>query len=257
MHATIKALRLLGTLTSSRIVDLSSCAHPPPSPFPAVSSSISRSIFCTSPRTMLWLSSPYILASTCVAFSRCPALTSHRGVSGIPRSDTNCNTAGTAPKPTIHLHPCGISENSQPTTYATTCPPVMNSTLTVTKRPRQPAGLVSAIYSGVRPLAAPIPSPTMARPSTMTGTVPATASMRAPATKSTSERRMTGLRPSASASRPERGDATRAPTDVMEVIRLLSSVDNGALERSLWIETRVDDMTPVLKPVSPSCRITA
>jgi hypothetical protein len=80
----------------------------------------------------------------------------------------------------------------------------------------------------------------------MPATDEALAWQRAPAMKRASEMRMTGLRPSASASRPEAGLARRAKTEVMLVTSDLSSVVRGRWERSLWMETRVDEMTPVL-----------
>lgn len=62
--------------------------------------------------------------------------------------------------------------------------------------------------------------------------------------------RMTRLRPSVSAREPVQGEARRAQKEVAEVIRDLSSVVRRRPERSVWIETRVEDMTPVLKVVS-------
>lgn len=68
----------------------------------------------------------------------------------------------------------------------------------------------------------------------------------APKTKRTSATRITLLRPSLSASAPATGLAIRANKLVEDVIRLLSKVVRGRLERSEPIDTRVDEMTPVL-----------
>lgn len=58
---------------------------------------------------------------------------------------------------------------------------------------------------------------------------------------------MTVLRPYASARTPVSGEASSAKKDVQDVIRLLSRVVRGRDERSVPIETRVEDMTPVLE----------
>jgi hypothetical protein len=57
---------------------------------------------------------------------------------------------------------------------------------------------------------------------------------------------MTLLRPSVSARMPVSGDATRAKKEVHDVTRLLSKVVRGREERSEPMDTRVEDMTPVL-----------
>lgn len=62
----------------------------------------------------------------------------------------------------------------------------------------------------------------------------------------TSAVRITGFRPTVSASRPVKGDARSAKKDVALVMRLLSSVVRGREERSEWIDIRVEDITPVL-----------
>ena len=58
--------------------------------------------------------------------------------------------------------------------------------------------------------------------------------------------RITGLRPTASASRPVKGEARSAKKDVALVMRLLSSVVRVREERSELIDIRVEDITPVL-----------
>jgi hypothetical protein len=73
---------------------------------------------------------------------------------------------------------------------------------------------------------------------------------KAPTTKSTSARRMTGLRPRWSASRPVRGEARSAKREVQLVMRDLSRVVRGREERSVLMETRVEEMTPVLVRLS-------
>ena len=79
--------------------------------------------------------------------------------------------AGNAPNPTIHLHPCALSEKHQPTTYATTCPPVINRLLTTTMRPRNGLGASSEIYSGTTNDALPTAAPTTDRPKIMPPTL--------------------------------------------------------------------------------------
>lgn len=76
-------------------------------------------------------------------------------------------------------------------------------------------------------------------------TVVVQACHKAPKAKRTSAIRTTFLRPSLSANSPVAGLAMSANKLVDEVIRLLSSVDNGR-ERSLLIDTRVEEITPVL-----------
>lgn len=58
--------------------------------------------------------------------------------------------------------------------------------------------------------------------------------------------KMTRLRPSVSARWPVMGDATRAKREVAEVMRDLSRVVRFREERSLRIETSIDEITPVL-----------
>ena len=86
----------------------------------------------------------------------------------------------------------------------------------------------------------------MLRPTIIPHTDDVYAWTRAPSTKSTSAAKMTGLRPRASARSPVSGEARRAKKEVHDVMRLLSSVVRGREERSEPIETRVEDMTPVL-----------
>lgn len=58
---------------------------------------------------------------------------------------------------------------------------------------------------------------------------------------------MTVFRPSVSARMPVSGDARSAKKEVQDVMRLLSSVVRGREERSEPTDTRVEDMTPVLR----------
>lgn len=101
-------------------------------------------------------------------------------------------------------------------------------------------------YNGVTKLVPPIAKPTMPRPATIPHTVFVTACNNAPRTKRTSATRITLRRPSLSASTPATGLAIRANKLVEDVMMLLSKVVRGRLERSEPIDTRVDDMTPVL-----------
>jgi hypothetical protein len=68
----------------------------------------------------------------------------------------------------------------------------------------------------------------------------------APMMKSRSAPRITFLRPSVSARTPVTGEARSAKNDVHDVMRLLSRVVRGREERSEPMETRVEDITPVL-----------
>lgn len=61
---------------------------------------------------------------------------------------------------------------------------------------------------------------------------------------------MTGLRPRVSAKRPVTGLASRAKKDVAEVMRDLSRVVRARDERSVLMEIRVEEITPVLGDVS-------
>ena len=54
------------------------------------------------------------------------------------------------------------------------------------------------------------------------------------------------LRPRESASIPVSGDAIKAKKDVEDVIRDLSSVVSGRLEREVLMLMRVEEITPVL-----------
>jgi len=63
---------------------------------------------------------------------------------------------------------------------------------------------------------------------------------------SRSANRITGLRPQVSARRPEAGLASSANRAVAEVRRDLSRVVRGWEDRSVPMETRVEEMTPVL-----------
>lgn len=113
--------------------------------------SLRRLVACSSSRTSISMSfsvastareepvsCPETLAMTSRAADDRPALTSHRGVSGIRNRIQSCMAAGRAPSPTIHRHAVSFepySPNSQPTIYATTCPRVMKTTVVVTSRP--------------------------------------------------------------------------------------------------------------------------
>ena len=61
-----------------------------------------------------------------------------------------------------------------------------------------------------------------------------------------SANRIMGLRPYVSARRPEAGLASKAKRAVAEVRRDLARVVSGWEDRSVPIETRVEEMTPVL-----------
>lgn len=133
--------------------------------------------------------------STFLARSSCPVCNNQRGVSGIRNNSTSCTNAGTAPKPTMSLHPCGSLARTHPNTYATTCPPVMNNDCTVTSLPLNSAGANSVIYSGTAPLAIPTAAPTNALPTTIVQTYVATAWITAPSTNNNAGTRMTLFRP--------------------------------------------------------------
>jgi hypothetical protein len=214
------------------------------------SSSISLSTFfktpVTTPSIPLLSSTPYTFRSTLLACSLLPTLTKYRGVSGRKNSKQNCIPAGKAPKPTIHLHPLGMVENSQPMIYATTCPPVMNSADTTTMRPRTALGASSLIYIGTTKLALPTAAPTMLRPTIIHSTDVEKACTSAPIMNSTSARKMMVRRPSVSARTPVSGEARSAKNEVEDVMRDLSRVVRGRFESEEFIEIRVEDMTPVL-----------
>jgi hypothetical protein len=54
------------------------------------------------------------------------------------------------------------------------------------------------------------------------------------------------LRPIVSARRPVEGEKRRAKNEVELVMRDLSSVVRGRAESELWIDMRVEEITPVL-----------
>ena len=173
--------------------------------------------------------------------------------------------AGVAPSPTIHLHPCSCADSIHPTTYAVTCPAVMNSILSVTSLPRNAEGDSSEIYlsshqpmllsascapkrsySGTTRLAPPTANPTILRPPTIPHTLSVHACHNAPMVNSTSATRMAVFLPTLSARTAVMGLAMRANKLVQDVTRLLSTVVKGRAERSEPIDTRVEEMTPVL-----------
>lgn len=136
------------------------------------SSRTSLSILRNTPSTVPSSPFPYTRFSTLLAISTLPLLTIHRGLSGTPatQSKTTCTAAGTAPSPTIHLHPPTFSLNTHPTPYATTCPPVMNKLPTVTILPLHCPGASSDTYNGDTKLAAPMARPTTLLPTTIVPT---------------------------------------------------------------------------------------
>src|SRR5271170_5225892 len=140
--------------------------------------------------------------------------------------------------PTIQRQPPGMLEKSHPITYATTCPPVVKSGDTVTRRPRRWLGDSSEMYNGTIGLAPPIARPTKPRPSIISHTELATACHNAPAVNNTSANSMTILRPNLSAKTPEIGLAIKAKRLVADVMRLLSKVVSSREERSVPMETR-------------------
>jgi hypothetical protein len=154
--------------------------------------------------------------------------------------------AGTAPRPTIHLHPPSTCEKAHPMRYATTCPPVMNRLETVTNLPLHCAGAISEIYSGVTKLALPTARPITLLPRIIPHTVVLKACHTAPSTNSASARSITLFLPNPSANSPDTGETRRANSDVLDVIKLLSRVVNALPLRLEPTDTRVEDITPVL-----------
>lgn len=175
----------------------------------------------------------------------------------------NWTKAGAAPKPTIHLHPWTLLDIIQPMVYATTWPSVINRIFSVTNLPRKAEGESSEIYlvrrsvhillhnysshtySGTTKLAPPMARPTILLPAIIPDTLVVIACHSAPMTNKTSATTTTLFRPRLSARIPATGLATSAKRLVQEVMRLLSRVVNGR-ERSAPMETRVEEMTPVL-----------
>lgn len=104
------------------------------------------------------------------------------------------------------------------------------------------------MYMGTTKLALPTAAPTTLRPRIMPHTVVEKACMSAPATNKMSAMRMILLRPRASARMPVSGEAKRAKNEVEEVMRDLSRVVSGRLDKDEFIEIRVEDITPVLQP---------
>jgi hypothetical protein len=86
----------------------------------------------------------------------------------------------------------------------------------------------------------------MLLPSIIPHTSFVTACVNAPTVNKMSATRITLLRPSLSARIPASGLATKAKRLVQEVIRLLSKVVSERFDRSEPIDTRVEEITPVL-----------
>lgn len=100
---------------------------------------------------------------------------------------------------------------------------------------------------GTTRLAAPTAHPTILLPTIISVTVEVRAWIRAPATKKTSATITTTRRPCLSARIPAAGDAKRAKREVHDVMRDLSRTVKGLFDRSVFIETKVEEMTPVLR----------
>lgn len=101
-------------------------------------------------------------------------------------------------------------------------------------------------YKGVTKLALPTASPTILLPKIIPHTWCVAACINDPRVNNISATRMTLLRPSLSANIPASGLAMRAKRLVQEVTRLLSNVVRGRFDRSEPMDTRVEDITPVL-----------
>lgn len=110
-------------------------------------------------------------------------------------------------------------------------------------------------YNGVTKLAAPTARPTTLLPSIMPHTWPVTACIKAPRVNRTSATSITLRRPSLSANIPAKGLANKAKRLVQDVIRLLSRVVRTRSDRSEPIDTRVEEMTPVLYRTYMSVRL--
>jgi len=117
----------------------------------------------------------------------------------------------------------------------------------VTSLPLHFAGASSEIYKGTTKLALPTARPMTERPRIMPHTLEERDCHRAPTMKRASATRMTRLRPSPSAMSPEIGLARSAKREVADVMKDLSRVVRARSERSEPMETRVEDMTPVLQ----------
>lgn len=102
-------------------------------------------------------------------------------------------------------------------------------------------------YSGTIRLAAPMASPTMLRPTMIPQRLFVRACHNAAPMKRTSAAKMTFFLPILSARMPVIGLAMSAKRGVEDVIKLLFHAVNSCPERSEWIETRVEEMTPVLQ----------
>ena len=98
-------------------------------------------------------------------------------------------------------------------------------------------------------LALPTANPTMVLPNIIPDTLSLAACHSAPPMNKRSAANMIDFRPNLSAKMPVMGEATRAPRLVHDVMRLLSTVVSER-PRSSPIDTRVEEITPVLKAVS-------
>ena len=101
-------------------------------------------------------------------------------------------------------------------------------------------------YRGVTKLAPPTAKPTIPLPTIILHTVVDSACQIAPIINKISATIIIRFRPSLSARTPATGLAMSAEKLVQDVIKLLSSTVRGRWERSEPIDTRVEEITPVL-----------
>jgi hypothetical protein len=106
---------------------------------------------------------------------------------------------------------------------------------------------MQSTYNGVTALALPTARPTILRPRIMPQIWFVKAWTKAPRANNASAPSITFRRPNLSASTPVQGLAINANRLVHDVIRLLSRVVKGRLERSVPTVTKVEEMTPVLE----------
>ena len=110
----------------------------------------------------------------------------------------------------------------------------------------KPAHGQASTYIGTSRLAPPTARPTTLRPTIIPATDEVMACHKAPPMNKMSATKTTRFRPIRSANTPAAGLATRAPKLVQEAMKLISRIVREC-PRSLPMETKVEEITPVLK----------
>ena len=155
---------------------------------------------------------PRSLSSVSYAgFSPRWAATSQRGLSGWVMMPIIRTSAGTAPRPIIQRH-APDPWNARSTRYARKMPVVTISCMSEDRPPRMFFGASSLRYMGTITETMPTPTPITNRKKISMNEFTASAAPPVPSTKTTPPAKISFLRPSLSASRPEPRAPSMAPS---------------------------------------------